>query len=40
VLGRNPGQADLAAALELTASDGLEALIRALFNSNEFLLIP
>ncbi|MBL6720371.1 MAG: DUF1553 domain-containing protein [Planctomycetes bacterium] len=40
VLGREPGEADLAAALELTATDGLEALIRALFNSNEFLLIP
>ena len=39
-LGRKPSAAELAAAKEMVTSHQLDALCRALFNSNEFLFMP
>lgn len=40
VLGRSPTTEEMEELQHLTAESGLESLCRALFNSNEFLLIP
>jgi len=40
VLGRSPTTEEMEELQQLTAESGLESLCRALFNSNEFLLIP
>jgi hypothetical protein len=39
-MGREPNPAESSAAVRVSEQHGLEAVCRALFNSNEFLFIP